>query len=138
MKSFLIVLVLLAFQAGCSSTAGDEYTDSLTIGTGLGHGTVTGAGDTFAIPQGSDGILLHFALESKYDIGRGYAISLLVQEFVDGRYIDRTWIDYEPLDEIDVHYLIESFYHDQGTGKFRATFIAGIRAVASRDYTITN
>lgn len=136
MKFSSLLACILLLAAACADTVSDADTDRLTIGTGLGDGVVTGTADRFLVSPGSEGILLHWAIESRYDIGRGSELALLLEENVDGRWVERELFEYGPVDSIEVYYLIESYYHDRGAGLFRATVISGIRIVASREYMI--
>ena len=137
MKTIFPLLIPLLFcLAGCGDSPTDDYIDRLVLGTGLGHGVVTGISDVFVIKPESDGVLLHWALESKYDMGGGFMISILVEQKIGDAFVERQLIDYEPLDDTDIYYYIESFYHIHGTGTFRANAIVGFRKVASQEYTV--
>jgi hypothetical protein len=137
LKPLLLFMFLFLTGIGCAGNPTDEYTDSLTIGTGLARGTVTGAADTFTLPAGADGILLHFALESRYDIGNGLFLGILIEQNVNGTSVERRLFDYEPIDNTDIHYYIDSFYHEWGPGRFTATIVSGYRRVVSKEYTVS-
>jgi len=132
-----IVFSVIMLITGCGNPVSDEDRDYLTLGTGIGHGKVTGAGETFAIPSGSDGVLIHWALESRNDIGRGLFLAMLIEQKTGDQWIERRLYEYTPIPDTEVYFLIDSFYHQFGTGTFRATAISGIRKVAYRQYTVT-
>ncbi len=133
-----LILVILVITTGCSDNpASDDIQDRLRLGTGLGRGTVTGITDTFYMNPDTGGVLIQWMLESKYDLGGGHIISILIEEKVGENYVERKLFDYEPADDINVYYYIHSFYHQLGPGIFRATGIVGHRKAASQTYTVT-
>ena len=130
----LVVLVMLA--AGCGGTPLDDYEDKLVLGTKLVDGGVSGITTSFTIPSGSNTVLIHWAIESKYDIGGGRELAMLIEQKTGGTFVERRFITYPEIQEADIYYIIDSFSHSFGTGAFRATVISGIRKVASREYTV--
>ena len=76
-----LILVLLVITTGCSDDpVSDDMQDRLRLGTGLEHGTVTGVTDNFYLNPDTGGVLIQWMLESKYDMGGGHIISILIEE----------------------------------------------------------
>lgn len=138
MKKLLIpaFLVMVIFSACSKNTVSDDTENKLTLGTGLGRGTVTGATDTFTLDPQADGVLIQWMLESKIDMGGGYLISILIEERVGDNFIERVLYDYDYTDESFVFYYIDSFYHQIGAGDFRATGLVNNMKVASQTYSV--
>jgi hypothetical protein len=132
-----ITLAAILLITGCGNPASDDDRDYLTLGTGIGHGKVTGSGDVFVLTSGSNHVLIHWALESKHDIGGGLFLAMLIEQKTGDQWIERRLYEYTPLTETEVYFVIDSFDHQFGTGTFRATAISGIRKVASRQYTVS-
>ena len=128
---------LIFISSACSdNTVSDDTENKLTLGTGLGHGTVTGVSDSFTLDPDGEGVLIQWMLESKRDMGGGYIVSILIEEKVGDEYVERILYDYESTEENFVFYYIDSFYHQLGVGNFRATGFVGSSEVASQTYTV--
>ena len=136
-KSYILAAFLIFISSGCSdNTVSENTVNKLSLGTGLGHGTVTGVSDSFALDPDGKGVLIQWMLESKRDMGGGYIVSILIEEKAGDEYVERILYDYEPTEENFVFYYIDSFYHQLGVGNFRATGFVGSGKVASQAYTV--
>jgi len=137
-KLYFLISLLIFLSSACSdSTVSDDTENKLILGTGLGHGTVTGVSDSFNLDPDGEGVLIQWMLESKRDMGGGYIVSILIEEKVGDEYVERILYDYEPTEENFVFYYIDSFYHQLGVGNFRAAGFVGSGKVASQTYTVT-
>ncbi len=132
---YLIFICSFVIISGCSDTGHDDTEDTLILGTGLDHGTVTGATETFLGNPETGAVIIYWSLETKHDMS-GYRLRLLIEEKVGSKWNERRLFDYGIIGDILVYYYIDSFYHDYGIGTFRATVFIGERDVASTEYTV--
>ena len=135
-KLFVLSLIILVTVASCSDDPVSDSVDRLTLGTGLGRGTITGVTQSFIQNPDSDGVLIQWMLESRRDISGGYIVSILIEQKIGNDYVNKILFDYEPTEDYPVYYYIDSFYHDLGTGSFRATCYVGNKRIASQTYTV--
>jgi hypothetical protein len=138
MKYFTCILLfsvsLLLF--GCkekATEANDEFSNKLTLGTGLNPSNLfqlTGEGTTF-----SKNIPIFFRLESKDDMA-GSAVRIKIELKTNGTYSESKTFDY-PNPQSYGHILLSSFTLD-AAGSFRATgiLVAGSKTVATKEFVV--
>lgn len=131
----LIITLSLIILSGCGGSSVDDTVDTLVLGTGLGHGVVTGATDIFSGEPQTGAVIIYWALETRNDMS-GFPIRLLIEEKAGSRWNERRLFEYGIMQDPLTFYYIDSFYHNYGIGAFRATIFIGERDVVSKEYSV--
>jgi len=138
MKYFAFILlfsVSILFN-GCkekSTESGDEYSNKLTLGTGLNPANLfqlTGEGTNF-----NKNVPIFFRLESKDDMA-GSAVKIKIEVKSNGTYSDHKSFDF-PNPQSYGHILLSSFTLD-AAGSYRASGIltAGNKSIATKEFVV--
>ena len=134
-KLLLFIAFSLIILSGCSDSSVDDTVDTLVLGTGLGHGIVTGATDIFTGESQTGAVIICWSLETRHDMS-GFPIRLLIEEKAGSMWNERRLFEYGIIQDPLIFYYIDSFYHDYGIGAFRATIFIGERDVVSKEYSV--
>ncbi len=137
MKYNVLFIIFSAFALlhGCSDTGSDDTENTLILGTGLGHGIVTGATESFTGDSEDGSVIIYWSLETKHDMS-GYRLRVLIEEKAGNKWNERRIFDYGIIADTLIYYYIDSFYHEFGTGTFRATAFISDNDVASTEYMV--
>jgi hypothetical protein len=134
----LTVLLLTLFMIGCNkddaTTNSSQFTDNLTLGTGLNSSNLfqlTGESTTFS----GSSVIIYWRLESKDDMA-GSAISIKIEKLVNGSYTTVQTFPYTNPQNYG-HIMLSTFVWIQN-GSFRATGIlnATSKTVATREFSV--
>jgi hypothetical protein len=138
MKSIFFAMMILSLVfVACEKEEEDnteEFTNKLTLGTGMSGFNITGEATTFYQVGGA--VNLFWRLESVDDMA-GSQVKIKIEKSVSGTF--------QPLDSLTFnnpqsygHIMLSSFSHDYGTGTFRATgiLVTGSKTVASKEYIV--
>lgn len=134
--AFILLLLVSILFNGCnekSTESGDEYSNKLTLGTGLNPANLfqlTGEGANF-----NKNVPIFFRLESKDDMA-GSAVKIKIEVKSNGTYGDHKSFDY-PNPQSYGHILLSSFTLD-AAGSYRATGIltAGNKSIATKEFVV--
>jgi len=143
MRTWILVavLALIAAFTGCkkdddsTSPDTDQYTNKLTLGTGMNatNFTLTGEGSAFTLSSGS--ALIYYRLESAADFG-GAGVSIRVEKQSGGSY--STVGTYAYANPQNYGHIIMSAFTVASAGSYRATGLltASSTTVASTTFTV--
>jgi hypothetical protein len=130
-----LLLLAIALVSGCGSTTspGDSFTDSLTLGTGVSGFTIVGPTTSFTRTIAS--VNIYWRLESNADMA-GSAVKIRVDKLDGGAYAPFDSSTYANPQSYG-HIMLSSF-NWTAAGSFRAAGIltATGRTVATREFTV--
>lgn len=137
-KIFAVAILLAISLIGCkkddASTNSDQYSDKLTLGSGINSSNLfqlTGETTTFT----GTNLNIFWRLESKDDMA-GSSVTIKIEKQVSGTYTTVQSIPY-PNPQSYGHIMLSSFPWSQ-KGSFRATgiLVAPNKTVAAIDFTV--
>ncbi len=131
---FLMSITLI--MPGCrkeEETDEEQFTNKLTLGTGMNGFNLTGEATSFYLTGGS--LNIYWRLESMDDMS-GSNVRILIEKNLTGNFQVIDTVDFNNPQSYG-HIMLSSYNHNYGAGNFRATgiLITGIKTIASKEYT---
>ncbi len=134
----VFIIISMVFISGCdkesnSTSNGDQFSNKLTLGTGMNGFTINGETTTFSRIGGS--AIIYWRLESAADMG-GSAVRIEISKQSASGWISDNSITF-PSTQNYGHIMLSSFSLTN-TGNYRATgvLVTGNVTVASKDFTV--
>jgi hypothetical protein len=141
MKNIWIFLLGLTIVLTCckkeekdTENETDQYSNKITLGTGMSGFNITGEATTFYLIGGS--LNIYWRLESKDDMA-GSQVRILISKSISSTYQTIDTIDYNNPQSYG-HIMLSSYPHTYGAGSFKATgiLLTGSKTIASKEYIV--
>jgi len=136
-KIMIPLIILVLFFSGCdesdSPTSTDQFTNKLTLGTGMDGFTITGETTNFSLAGGY--VTIFWRLESSADMA-GSNVNIVIHDLSSSSTVnDFTFTFTNP--QSYGHIMLSSFrFSNSGSFKATAILVNGNSTVASKDFFV--